>query len=84
MAPSHSEFGAMVYLADVESRRVLRGPVGFIPSAFRLQTSTNAALELLAQDGVSLWSESLPIRSGAPEKFPKRKNEKRTLCLNKK
>jgi len=76
MAPSHSELGAMVYLADDESRRVLRGPVGFIPSAYRLQTSTNAALEPLAQDGVSLWSESLPSGPAHLKSFPSEKTKR--------
>ena len=70
MAPSHNAFGAMVYLADVESRRVLRGPVGCIQPTSGLQTPKDAASEHSL--GTAFLHGSNPYRSGTthPKSFP--------------
>ena len=83
MAPSYYAVGAMVYLADVESRRVLRGTVGFLQAVLHLQTPTNAASKHSL--GTAFLLGSNPCPSGPHLKsFLSEQNETRTLCLNKK
>lgn len=76
MAPSHSDRGAMVYLADAESRRVMRGPVGFIQSASTFRLNQNAASEHSLETAFLFGSDTcLPVTSPL-KSFPSEKTKR--------
>ena len=73
MAPSYSDRGAVVYLADVEPRQVMRGLVGFIQPACRLQTAINAASKHSLETAFLFGSDTcLPVTSPL-KSFPSEK-----------
>ena len=73
MAPSHHELGAMVYLADVQSCRVMCGTVGFVQAAAHLQTPTHAASKLSLETAFLRESKTRSIGSTDTTSFPSEK-----------
>jgi hypothetical protein len=64
----------MVYLANVESCRVMRGTVGFVQAAeTHLQTLTNAASKQSLETAFLLDSESCPSGTTHLKSFPSEK-----------
>jgi hypothetical protein len=64
----------MVYLADPESRRVMRGTVGIVQAAgFHLQTLTNAASKQSLETAFLLDSASCPSGTTHLKSFPSEK-----------
>jgi len=61
----------MVYLADFEARRVMRGIVGSIQPAIRLTTLTDAASKHSLETAFLRDLSSRHLRYSSPEKFPK-------------
>jgi len=70
MAPLHSAFGAMVYLANLQSRRGLRGTVGFLQAASQLQTKTDAASKHSFETALLYGSKSCDSGTAQPSSFP--------------
>lgn len=73
MAPSHLETGAMVYLANVEPRRVQRGTVGIIQAARSRQTSPNAASEYSPETAFLHGTHLRPSGTAHLKSFPSEK-----------
>jgi hypothetical protein len=73
MAPSHPETGAMVYLADFESCRGIRGTVGFVQTVFHLPTPTDAASKLSLETAFSHASNSCRSGDTHLKSFPSEK-----------
>ena len=72
MAPLHPAFGAMVYLANLQSRQGLRGTVGSLQAASHAQI-LNAASEHMLETAFLYGSNPCHSGTAQPTSFPSEK-----------